>query len=84
MQIEQSRIQSQAAIATQTTKAQVVMNQQKLKTSRVAKAADIVANAMHKEHDTQHQKSQQFDQQLHQQVLADQQTANQPTKETKE
>ena len=84
LQIEQSRIQSQAAIATQTTKAQVVMNQQKLKTSRVAKAADIVANAMHKEHDTQHQKSQQFDQQLHQQVLADQQTANQPKKETKE
>ena len=84
LQIEQSRIQSQAAIATQTTKAQVVMNQQKLKTNRVTKAADIVANAMHKEHDTQHQKSQQFDQQLHQQVLADQQTANQPTKETKE
>ena len=84
LQIEQSRIQSQAAIATQTTKAQVVMNQQKLKTSRIAKAADIVANAMHKEHDTQHQKSQQFDQQLHQQVLADQQTANQPKKETKE
>ena len=84
LQIEQSRIQSQAAIATQTTKAQVVMNQQKLKTSRVTKAADIVANAMHKEHDTHHQKSQQFDQQLHQQVLADQQVVNQPEKETKE
>jgi hypothetical protein len=84
LDIEQQRITSQAAIATQNTKAQVVMNQQKLKTNRVAKAADIVANAMHKEHDTQHQRSQQFGQQLHQQTLADQQIANQPKKETKE
>ena len=95
LQIEQARIQSQAAIAEQQAKTQLVMNQQKLKTSRVTKAADIVANAMHKEHDTSHQRTQQFGQQIHQQgmqagqqehqqALAEQQAKAIPKKETKE
>ena len=95
LQIEQARIQSQAAIAEQQAKTQLVMNQQKLKTSRVTKAADIVANAMHKEHDTSHQRTQQFGQQIHQQgmqagqqehqqALAEQQARAIPKKETKE
>ena len=95
LQIEQNRIQTQAALSTQQTKAQVVMNQQKLKVQNKHKAADIVANAIHKEHDTEHQKAQQFGQQIHQQgmqagqqehqqALAEQQATNQPKKETKE
>lgn len=87
LDIEQERIQSQAAIATQTTKAQVVMNQQKIKTQRVSKAADIMANAMHKEHDTAHQQKTQARDQFHQMMTNEQQALNQPaptTKETKE
>jgi hypothetical protein len=84
LQIEQARIQSQAAISTQQTKAQVVMNQQKLKTQRISKAADVVANAMHKEHDTQHQKETQARNQFHQMMSNEQQALNQPKKETKE
>ena len=84
LQIEQARIQTQAALSTQQTKAQVVMNQQKLKTQRVSKGADIMANAMHKEHDTQHQKETQAANQLHQMMTAGQQATNQPKKETKE
>ena len=84
LQIEQERIQTQAALSTQQTKAQVVMNQQKIKTQRVSKAADIVANAMHKEHDMQHQKETQARNQFHQQALAEQQARAIPKKETKE
>ena len=84
LQIEQERIQTQAALSTQQTKAQVVMNQQKLKTQRVSKAADVVANAMHKEHDTQHQKETQARNQFHQMMTTEQQALNQPKKETKE
>ena len=87
LDIEQERIQSQAAIATQTTKAQVVMNQQKIKTQRVSKAADIMANAMHKEHDTKHQQTTQARDQFHQMMTNEQQALNQPAptpKETKE
>jgi len=57
LDIEEQRIQSQAAAAAQNTQAQVVMSQQKLKTQNKHKAADIMANAMHKEHDTQHQQT---------------------------
>ena len=84
LQIEQERIQSQAQIAAQQAQTQVAMNQQKLKTQRVSKAADIMANAMHKEHDTQHQQSMKARDQFHQMMTTEQQALNQPKKETKE
>jgi hypothetical protein len=82
--IEQSRIQSQAAIAEQQAKTQLVMNQQKLKVQRVSKAADVVANAMHKEHDTQHQQSMKARDQFQQMMTTEQQALNTPKKETNE
>ena len=88
LDIEQERIQSQAAIATQNTKAQVVMNQEKIKTQSRHKAADIVSNAMNKEHDTKHQQTTQARDQFHQMMSAEHQASLQPvvqpTKETKE
>lgn len=84
LDIEQERIQSQAAIATQNTKAQVVMNQEKIKTQSRHKAADIVSNAMNKEHDTKHQQTTQARDHFHQMMTNEQQALNQPAPTTKE
>jgi len=65
LQIEQERIQAQQQTAAAQLSANTALGQQKIKTQRMIKAADIMNNAAHKEHDTQHQKETQASNQFH-------------------
>jgi hypothetical protein len=81
LQIEQERIQSQAKIAAGQMIANAGMAQQKNKMQSIQKGGEILAKALEKRTELNHQKEQQLDMQAHQRMTTSQQPKKKETKE---